>query len=748
MSVADEIKSKLDIVSYVQQYVPLKRAGRTWKAPCPFHSERSPSFSVDPERQSWRCYGACSEGGDVISFAMKRNGWSFSEALEELGKLAGVEVRKQTPEQRAQYEQLDHLRGLLGAAADAFHELLLRPDDAGAAAALAYAREKRGFSDETIQRFGIGYAPPGFQNMLELLKLLGYSEDQIIEAGMAVRNDKGRVYDRFRNRLMIPIRDERGRVTGFGARALDPEDMPKYLNSPQTALFDKSHTLFGLDVAKKTIADTGTAVIVEGYMDAIQAHQAGFSNVIAQMGTALTETQLKLIAPKWAKKIVLALDSDAAGQNATLRSLEVARQTLQADYSGRLSVDMRVLHIPDAKDPDDLIRESPERWAALVEGATPVADYVIEAETHTLPPQASVQEREAAARRLLPMLLASENNLYKKDNLQKLALRLRIPERDLLAWADEQLKIQKAAPPRKQNHPQPPAPSSPLRREGEQNPGSSGGYNGSGRKAADLHVLDAPPEFPPLDYEAEFIPPPLDDEGEVYSRPIAPGRTSTPPLQPVRTFTHTREAAMEDYCLRTLLLRPDAFYAVNRKLREMAGAMRKYLDERGMADYVPMVESLLGDWDAEDFTGGACRELMHAFGLALAQDEMEPLAYLRAGADDLLQSQLDMLLTDELDGLKARVRGGLPADMDASYNQNRRTTGVVDMNAEVIEKALRLRGKRLQREREELCFLQMDAAAEGDSAAGSQLQAQIVVSSIAKGLIEAELQKHLSLLRE
>lgn len=731
MSVADEIKSKLDIVGYIQQYVPLKRAGRTWKAPCPFHAEKTPSFAVDPDRQSWRCYGACSDGGDIISFAMKRNGWSFNEALEELGKLAGVEVRKQTPEQRAQYERLDHLRGLLQSAADAFHELLLRTDDAGAVAALTYAREKRGFSDETIKRFGIGYAPPGFQNMLELLKLLGYTEEQIIETGMAVRNDKGRVYDRFRNRLVIPIRDERGRVTGFGARALDPEDTPKYLNSPQTVLFDKSQTLFGLDVAKKAIGDTGTAVIVEGYMDAIQAHQASFNNVVAQMGTALTETQLKLIAPRWAKKIILALDSDAAGQNATLRSLEVARQTLQADYSGRLAVDMRVLHIPDAKDPDDLIRETPERWAALVEGATPVADYVIDAEIHVLPANSSLQEREAAARRLLPILLASENNLYNKSNLQKLALRLRIPERDLLAWADEQLKIQKAAPPKKAAPPNEP---------------STPSYNGNGRKAVDLHVLDAPPEFPPLDYDSEWIPPPAYDDSP-YPAP-ATTRTSSPPVQPVRTFNNAREAAMEDYCLRTLLLRPDAFYAVNRRLRELAGTMRKHLDERGMHEYVLLVDGFLGDWEAEDFTGSACRELMYAFNLALAQDEMEPLAYLRANASDGLQTQLDTLLTDELDGLRARVRGGLPADLDASYNQNRRVAASVDLNAEVIEKALRLRGKRLQREREELCFLQMDAEAEGDSAAGSQLQAQIVVSSIAKGLIESELQKHLSLLRE
>ena len=206
---------------------------------------------------------------------------------------------------------------------------------------------------------------------------------------MAVKNEAGRVYDRFRNRLMIPIRDDRGRVIGFGARALDAEDNPKYLNSPQTALFDKSHTLFGLDTAKTTIRDSETVVIVEGYMDAIQAHQAGFKNVVAQMGTAMTETQLQLVT-RFAKKIILSLDSDAAGQSATMRSLETARTTLQADFSGRLSVDIRVLQIPGAKDPDDLIRETPERWTELVANALPVADFVIEMEMATLPANASL----------------------------------------------------------------------------------------------------------------------------------------------------------------------------------------------------------------------------------------------------------------------------------------------------------------------------------------------------------------------
>jgi DNA primase len=665
MTVVDDIKAKLDIVSYIQQYVPLKKAGRSYKAPCPFHVERTPSFIVNPDTQTWRCFGACNEGGDIFSFAQKRHGWSFSEALQELGRQAGVEVRKQTPEQKAKDERLDALRGLVKAAGD-FYVQSLMDNSPEANAVLKYAREKRGFNDETIERFGIGYAPKGWRNALDHLKLLGYSEEQIVETGIAVRNDEGRVYDRFRNRLMIPIRDERGRITGFGARALDPDDHPKYLNSPQTALFDKSRTLFALDMAKNAIRDSETVVIVEGYMDAIQAHQAGFANVVAQMGTALTETQLKQLA-RWAKRIILALDADTAGQNATMRSLEVAREALKADYSGRLSVDIRILQIPDAKDPDDLIRETPEHWAALVEAARPIADYVIEMETASLSPNASVQEREAAARRLLPILAASENNLYTKDNLQKLALRLRIDERDLIFWAEEQRKIARARPPR------PPA----------QRPS-----------------IEEPPDWPEPDYGAENVAP-------TRSRPLA-----------------SQQAALEVYCLRILLQHPDLYYQVNRKLRELAG------DNRGL------LNGPLGEWCAEDFSQSDCRALMQAFREAMAQDDMEPLDYLRITLDTTLAQQLEALMVHELDDLRHKLRYGLFADFaDLRRAHEKRVLSSLDLGSELVKEALRLRNQRLLRERQDMRFLQMEVDDQDDYGA------QVRLSSLAKHLIEAELHR-------
>jgi DNA primase len=675
MSVAEDIKAKLDIVSYIQQYAPLKKAGRTYKACCPFHSERTPSFVVNGDTQSWRCFGACAEGGDVFNFAMKMHGWTFGEAIRELGKQVGIEVQQQSPAQKAQDEKLDGLRGLLQAAADFYHQRLLENESA-----LAYARHKRGFSDETLRQYQIGYAPqpPPWDMVIEHLKLIGYDEKQIIEVGLARQNDKGHVYDYFRNRLMIPIRDERGRVIGFGARALAADDNPKYLNSPQTPLFDKSHTLFGLDVAKRTIRDQETAVIVEGYMDALQAHQAGFTNVIAQMGTALTEAQLKLIAPRYAKKIILALDSDAAGQNATMRSLEVARAALQADYSGKLSVDMRVLQIPGAKDPDDLIRESPERWQELVNAAVPVADYVIEVEVSALPQQASLQEREAVARRLLPILLASESNLYKQDNLQKLALKLHINEKDLLNWAQEQKRIERAKPPRRM----PP--------EAE------------------------PPDFPPQNDDDALAPQDAEDYAPFRSMPrrIAPSRDGT---------------RREMDCLRALLQQPDLLYHINRKFREIA------------AGDSTLLAGPLRDFGLEDFSHSDYRALMRVFQAAMEQDEMESADYLQANLDERLRQELVEILIDDLETLRPKLRHGLSIDLTMYLKQQTRINTEADFKVKLIENALSLRKRRLDLERTDLSFIIADS--QMGSPQQFELHIRANLSNKARGLIDAELQR-------
>lgn len=694
MSVIDDIKSKLDIVNYIQQSVPLKKAGRYYKACCPFHGEKTPSFVVNPDTQTWRCFGSCAEGGDVFSYAMKANGWSFGETLQELGRMVGVETQQQTPQQKQADDKLDQLRGVLNEAAEFYHRQLTQSPQG--AATLSYAREKRGFTDETISRFMIGYSPVGWSSLLDELRQLGYPENLAIDAGLAVKNDRGSVYDRFRNRLMIPIRDERGRVTGFGARALDPNDQPKYLNSPQSAVFDKSKTLFGLDTAKRAMRDSETAIIVEGYVDAIQAQQAGFNNVVAQMGTALTETQLQLIVPRYAKKIILALDSDAAGQNATMRSLEVARQTLKEDYAGRLSADIRVLQIPDAKDPDDLIRESPERWQSLVENAVSVADFVIEMETAHLPPNATSQEREEVARRVLPILSASENDLYRKDNLQKLARRLRIGERDLLLWAAEQHTQQQK---RKPNIP-------PKTAVVEHDPGSD------------------EPFVPPINYD--MMPPP--DDGGDYDEIPSPVTKAGSVSSVVKTVT--REYPLEMYCLRILLAQPVILHTINRKFRELANGN------------AALAKSVLGDLCAEDFQNGDYRALMQMFKMAGHQDDLEIIPFLRENLETALMPALERLFIGEADNVRDRIRHRFDGDAVVSWRQyERRKSGIIEPTIELLDKVLRLRLQRIQRETQEMQFLQMDAYADGDETSSELYIQQMILAMQAKRLIETELKQ-------
>lgn len=712
MSVTQQIKDRLDIVEYVQAYVPdLKKAGRYYKACCPFHGEQTPSFVVNPDTQSWRCFGACAEGGDIFTFAQKINGWDFAEALRELGRKANVDVQKRSPEQSAQDAHSDKLRGMLETAAKWYHEHLLS-NDTQAEKALFYTMEKRGFTEKTIRDWEIGYAPATWDAMLNALREIGYDDGDILDTGLASRNDKGRVFDRFRNRLMIPIRDERGRVIGFGARALDPNDSPKYLNSPQSPVFDKSQTLFGLDKAKDAIRLGETAVIVEGYMDVIQAHQAGYSNVVAQMGTAMTEQQLRLLVPRYAKNIVMALDADDAGQNATRRSLEVARQALQADYMGKMAVEMRVLHIDNAKDPDDVLRESPEKWEGYVKNAIPVADFVIQLEAASLPENASVSAKQAVAQNLLPILLASENNLYTKDNLQKLALRLRIDEQDLLAWAKELQRIESAKKPK--------AKAAPV--ADEMPPLDDAAYYGGSS--------EEPPPF--FDYDESEIPPDyLDYEPAlpVLPKPLVKTAPKASPAKP-QVNSRTMSRATEAYCLRMLLLDPVNLSQVNRKLRELAGENHQLL-------HGPLAELC-----SEDFTQGDYRALLAALQNALKQDEAEPLDFLQERLDENLLHELNSLLLDESQEVHRQLAQRLEGEFQDVWEKFARSVRPgIDTQADVVRRALKVRHQRLEREQQEIRFLLEDAQQQKDNASLETYYAQTVPNLRALRLIQAELQQ-------
>jgi DNA primase len=394
MSTIDEVKSRVDIVDLVTESgVKLRKTGRNYTGFCPFHANKNtPAFVVWPESGTWRCFGECNEGGDVFKFLMKKEGIDFREALTRLAERAGVELpalRQEKPEQKEAYELL---RKLLEDAR-IFYAAQLRNNPA----VLAYLHEKRKLNDTTIETFGLGYAPHSWDAALKHFRSRGYSASNLIEAGLAserdpehqLTNDASRVYDRFRNRIMFPIRDENGRMAGFGARIIDPNDVPKFLNSPETPIFTKGHLLYGLDRARKPIRAADQVVIVEGYLDVIALHQAGFENVVSPMGTALTEEQLHLLK-RFTRRIVLALDPDSAGQKAVLRGLDAARNAMDREgelgfdargllrNEARLQADLRVASMPDGLDPDEIAARDPSEWKRLIEQAKPVVTHVMD----------------------------------------------------------------------------------------------------------------------------------------------------------------------------------------------------------------------------------------------------------------------------------------------------------------------------------------------------------------------------------
>jgi DNA primase len=438
MSVVDEIKERLDIVEVISSYTTLKKAGRNYKGLCPFHAEKTPSFIVFPDTQSWHCFGACGTGGDVFTFIERQENLDFAGALRLLAQRAGVSLKPQTEADLAEDKLKKRLREINEIAAKYFHNLLLNSTEGETARGYLAQRE---INRETISRFQLGYALDDWQALGDYLQQRGYQRGDILAAGLIIeREDGSGHYDRFRGRLIIPIRDERGGVVGFGARALD-DSTPKYINSPQTPVFDKSTILFGLDLAKGAIRREGLAIIVEGYMDVLMAHQHQIANVVASMGTALTEDHLRLLK-RFSKRLALALDADAAGYQATLRGMTLAQKTLAQrvvpvptprgliKYESHLDVDIRIITLPQGQDPDKVIRESPDLWAKLVENALPIVDYYFKAVTSELDLD-SPKGKAEAVRRLWPVIQEIANTVERTHYVQKLARLVRVDERTL-----------------------------------------------------------------------------------------------------------------------------------------------------------------------------------------------------------------------------------------------------------------------------------------------------------------------------
>ena len=359
-SFLDELNERNPIDDLVGQYVSLTRRGGNLFGLCPFHSEKTASFSVSPDKGIYYCFG-CHKGGVAVNFIMEIESLTYPDAVRFLAKRAGMEV-PEDESYRSQYQQQERLRSLCKEAAKWFRSQLMT--EAG-----LQAREylvKRALSTQTVTRFGLGFAPDEWSGLLDAMMKLGYSKQELLDAGLAVKGQKGGIYDRFRNRLMFPIIDVRGSVIGFGGRVMD-DSTPKYLNSPETVIFNKRKNLFALNVAKKS--KQGRIILTEGYMDAIALHQYGFDCAVASLGTSLTEEHANILA-KYTNQVVLTYDGDEAGQNATKRAIPMLEKT---------GIQVKVLRMKDAKDPDEFLRKfGADRFSVLLDSSENQAEYQLE----------------------------------------------------------------------------------------------------------------------------------------------------------------------------------------------------------------------------------------------------------------------------------------------------------------------------------------------------------------------------------
>ncbi len=417
-SPAEEIKSRLDIVEFIQTYVRLYKAGMNFKAPCPFHGEKTPSFFVSPTRQIWHCFGGCGEGGDIFKFVMKIEGLDFPEALRLLAARAGVVLQREDPALRGErsrsHEICEH-------AAKIFEKNLLL-----SSAPKEYLK-KRGMTEETVRGFRIGWAPESWDFLLSRLVKRGFKKEEVEKAGLAVRHEDGTSwYDRFRSRIIFPINDVNARVIGFGGRIFEAtkdkkqetgKTEAKYINTPQTLIYDKSRVLYGFDKAKQEIRGQGAAVIVEGYMDCVMSHQAGVKNTIAVSGTALTPQQLKTIK-RLCDTVVCSFDTDTAGENATRRSLSLA-----AEYE----FERRIAAIPSGKDPADAVLENPAEWLAAVADAKPVLDFYFEKTFREENPERAEGKKKISAI-LMPLISEVRDEIQKAHWVRELAKRFAMSE--------------------------------------------------------------------------------------------------------------------------------------------------------------------------------------------------------------------------------------------------------------------------------------------------------------------------------
>ncbi|HOZ53355.1 MAG TPA: DNA primase [bacterium] len=418
MNHADEIKSKLDIVDIISEYISLKPAGSNFRALCPFHNEKTPSFMVSPDKQIYHCFG-CGKGGDLISFVMGMEGLDFVEALKLLAPRAGVIIDNQEFSDNSQKNRLLQIMEL----SRKYYNYILVSEkgDRGKIQNIKKYLGNRGLSDEAISNWQIGYSLDNYDDLLSFLKSKKFTDTEILLSGMSFKSEKGKHFNRFRDRIMFPINDINGRTVAFTAR-INPEikdnkGLGKYINSPQTEIYDKSRILFALDRARMPIKEKDVVVLVEGQMDAISAHEAGFNNVCAVSGTALTVSQLNLIK-RYTKNIVLAFDQDSAGENATDRGVSEAL---------RMGFSLKIANLEGGKDPDDIIRENPDNFKKALDSAQDIMNYYLLKEFGGLDIN-NIKEKNLAVNKILTVINKLYNKVEQDFWLKELSQKARVEE--------------------------------------------------------------------------------------------------------------------------------------------------------------------------------------------------------------------------------------------------------------------------------------------------------------------------------
>jgi len=418
-NVTDEIKSRLDIIEVIQEYLPqLKQVGANWKTFCPFHNEKTPSFTVSKEKQIWHCFG-CSEGGDIFSFIMKMEGVEFVDALRILAKKANVILKKQDSQLTSQRTILLDICQL---SANFYHQILIKLPQ-GEIARKYFAKRK--ISSPIAKDFQLGFASDSWENLTNFLLNKGFKENEIIESGMAIKSTnlsaKNKIYDRFRNRLMFPICDVNENVIGFSGRILeDKKDEAKYINSPQTLIYNKSQVLYGLNKAKQEIKKENLAVLVEGNMDVISSHQAGIKNVIACSGTALTLEQVKLLK-RYSSNLALSFDVDLAGQEATKRGIDIAWQQ---------EMNIKIIKLQEGKDPDECIKKDANIWQKAIKNSQSIMEYYFDS-VFLNSDLSKIENKKNAVKILIPIISKIINKIEQAHWLQKLGELLNIDEQIL-----------------------------------------------------------------------------------------------------------------------------------------------------------------------------------------------------------------------------------------------------------------------------------------------------------------------------